>query len=99
VALTRAPRQPVPFTKRLKRIKGLHLFAVLIFFFVLVLIDRSSGLPYAFPFVASLLALIAVVVYGWFSGSEPDPTETVDIILENSGGNVYEFQPKNREQD
>ena len=95
VALVRAARPPIARKQRLKRVNGVHLIWVLVFFLVLVLIDRNSGLPYAFPYVASLLALLAVVFYGWFSGSEPEATETVDIILNKSTTeNVYEFKPR-----
>ncbi|WP_317930890.1 hypothetical protein [Halioxenophilus sp. WMMB6] len=95
VALVPAKRQPLPWQQRLKRIKWLHLLWVAVFFLVLIIIDHQAGLPYLFPYVATFLALLAVVFTGWFSGSGPEPTETVDIILERTNSNnVYEFRPR-----
>lgn len=98
VALIPVPRVPLPWHQRLKQVRGLHLLCVVIFFLVLVMVDRRAGLPYLFPYVASFMALLGVVFYGWFQTSGPEPTETVDLILEKTdAGNVYEFIPKERD--
>ena len=95
VALVPAARGSLPWSQRLRRVNWQHLLWVLIFFVVLIFIDRSAGLPFMFPYVASLMALLAALFYGWFQGTGPEPTETVDIILhKTSGDNVYEFKPK-----
>ena len=99
VALIPAARHSVKWQHRIKRINYQHIIWVLGFFFALVLVDRTAGLPLLFPYVASFLALMGVLFYGWFAGSGPEPTETVDIILEKAeSGNVYEFKPHNHDE-
>jgi len=95
VALLPAARVPPSWRQRIKQINYQHLIWVAVFFLSLVLIDRAAGLPYLFPYVASFIALLAVVFMGWFKQSGPEPTQTVDIILEKPlGANVYEFKPR-----
>lgn len=94
VALIPGKRSPDPWQERIKRINYQHLIWVAVFFLGLVMVDRRAGLPYMFPVVASFMALLAVLFYGWFQSPGPDPTETVDIVLEKTGGNnIYEFKP------
>lgn len=93
VALRPIARPPIPWRQRIKRINYQHLIWVAVFFLGLVMIDRRAGLPFMFPVVASVLALLAVLFYGWFQTAEPDATETVDIVLEKTdGNNIYEFK-------
>lgn len=95
VALIPVKRPPLPWQQRLKQINYQHLIWVAVFFGGLVMIDRRAGLPYMFPVVASVMALLAVLFYGWFQSPGPDPTETVDIVLEKSNtGNVFEFKSR-----
>ncbi len=99
VALMPGERQSIPWRQRIKRINYQHLIWVAAFFVALILIDQRAGLPLMFPYVASFLALLGVLFYGWFSGSGPEPTKTVDIILEKSDtGNVYEFKANNPDE-
>ncbi len=95
VALMSVARAALPWRQRIKQINYQHLIWVAVFCGALVMIDRRAGLPYMFPFVASFMALVAVLFYGWVQSPGPDPTETVDIVLEKSGGdNVFEFKSR-----
>ncbi len=99
VALMRTEARSVSIGERIKRVKPAHWIALVGFFLMLVLIDRRAGLPILFPYVATFLAALALVIHQWFKSSPYEHTETVDISLERStDSNVYQFRP-NAERD
>ncbi len=61
--------------QRVANIRGRHLLWVLAFALGMVLLSRRSSLPFAFPYIATLLAALVVIIRGWFTVDIPSPTE------------------------
>ncbi len=67
------PGKPT-LAQRLGNVRGRHLLWLVAFVLAMLLLSRRSSLPPEFPYVASLLALLFVVIRGWFSVEVPSPT-------------------------
>ncbi len=60
--------------QRLGNVRGRHLLWLVAFVLAMLLLSRRSSLPPEFPYVASLLAFLFVIIRGWFSVEIPNPT-------------------------
>ncbi|GLS27966.1 hypothetical protein [Marinibactrum halimedae] len=100
VALLPGTRQPPTLKERFQKISVKHLSFCVAFMLGLLFLERRAGLPPLFPYIATLLAALGVVIHGWFQADGPEPTQTVDLMMDkSSGGNVYEFNPSRSGSD